>query len=119
MHLDDAAPSEPVKPDAKVVKPIFGKGAKRPAAEVGIPTEEVAAAQAVIVADLAARRNAQVTPEETARERFRRALNIEQALATKQPVTREQERWLSQYQTSSEYRSEKALYEDFGDAIFG
>lgn len=118
-YLDDAAPSEPVKPDAKVVKPIFGKGPKRPPAETGIPTAEVAAAQAVIVADLAARRNAQVTPEETARERFRRAVTIEQAMATQQPVTREQERWLSQYQTSSEYRSEKALYEDFGDSIFG
>jgi hypothetical protein len=118
-YLDDAAPSEPVKPDAKVVKPIFGKGPKRPITDPGLPVEDIATAQAVIVADLAARRNAQVTPEETSRERFRRALNIEQALAAQQPVTREQERWLSQYQTSSEYRSEKALYEDFGDAIFG
>lgn len=118
-YLDDAAPSEPVKPDAKVVKPIFGKGPKRPAVQPGIPAPEVAAAQAAIVADLAARRGAQVTPEETARERFRRALNIEQAMAAQQPVTREQERWLSQYQTSSEYRSERALFDDFGDAIFG
>lgn len=118
-YLDDAAPTEPVQPDAKVVKAIFGKGAKRPKVEPAIPAAEVAAGQAAIVADLAARRVAQVAAEETARERFRRAFDIEQALAAKQPVTREQERWLSQYQTSSEYRAEKALYDDFGDSIFG
>lgn len=118
-YLDDAAPSEPIKPDAKVVKPIFGKGPRRPEAGTGIPSAEVEAAQAVIVADLASRRNAQTTLEETARERFRRALDLERSMQAGDVVTREQERWLSVYQTSSEYRSERALFDDFGDAIFG
>ncbi len=118
-YLDAAAPTEPVKPDTKVVKPIFGKGPRRPAIETSIPAAEVEAAQAVIVADLAARRNAAPQVEETSRERFRRAVDLERTLAAGQAITREQERWLSVYQTSSEYRSERVLFDDFGDAIFG
>jgi putative transposase len=122
QFLDDAAPAEPAPPESKVVKGIFGKPdgrkpARKPVAETEAP--DVADVQASIVADLAARRNAAVPTEETARDRFKRALDLERALEAGQPVTREQQRWLSQYQTSSEYRAERGLWADFGDAIFG
>lgn len=121
--LDETAPSEPAPPEAKVVRATFGKTDGRRTARQA-PTAavaaDVAATQATIVADLAARRNAQdPAPEETARDRFRRALDLERAMKEGRDVTREQQRWLSQYQTSSEYRSERGLWTDFGDAIFG
>jgi hypothetical protein len=109
------------KPEAKVVRPTFGKPGIVKAAEArrAAPVEDVTAAQADIVADLAARRAAPVVAEETARDRFRRAHELEQQLAAGAAVTREQERWLSVYQTTSEYLSERQLWDDFGDAIFG
>lgn len=57
--------------------------------------------------------------EETSRDRFRRALDIERKLEAGEPVTRDQERWLSVFQNTSEYRSERLLWDDLGDAIFG
>ncbi len=117
--LDDSAPTEPAAPDTKVVKAVFGKGAKRPPVVHAQDAAEVAATQAVIVADLAARRTAAIAAEETARDRFKRALELERAMAAGTGVTREQERWLSIYQTSSEYRAERKLFEACGDAIFG
>ena len=110
---------EPVKPDAKVVKPIFGK-AKRPEAVAAVTPDQVAKIQTAIVADLDARRSGKVAAtEETPRDRFRRALDLERAMAAGQGVTREQERWLSSYQLGSEYQAEKVMHEDFGDAYFG
>ena len=118
--LDAAAPAEPLPPNSKVVKPIFGQARSGrppvlpPSAEV---SQAVAAAQAAIVVDLAAR---QAPPsEETARDRFRRARELEVALQAGSAVTRDQERWLSQYQTTPEYRSERLVWEDFGEAYLG
>lgn len=107
-------------PESKVVRGVFGKGPKVVAAEArrAKPVEDMAAAQADIVADLNARRMAPVATEETARDRFRRALDLERIMAAGDPVTREQERWLSVYQTSAEYLSERQLFDDFGDTIF-
>jgi putative transposase len=55
-------------------------------------------------------------PQETARQRFRRALGIEAAIAAGDQVATEDALWLGSYRTSAEYRSEKALAEDFGEA---
>lgn len=54
--------------------------------------------------------------QDTARQRFRRALGIEAAIAASDPVSTEDALWLGSYRTSAEYRSEKALAEDFGEA---
>lgn len=105
--------------EAKVVRGTFGKGAAPASARPQADTEDFSAAQAAVVADLAARRAAQPASEETSRDRFKRALELERALEAGTAVTREQEVWLSVYQTSSEYRSERSLWTDFGDAIFG
>ncbi len=56
-------------------------------------------------------------PQETARQRFRRALGIEAAIAAGDQVATEDALWLGSYRTSAEYRSEKALAEDFGEAV--
>ncbi|MGV8987615.1 MAG: transposase domain-containing protein [Cypionkella sp.] len=121
--LDDAAPNEPARPESKVVKGIFGKPDSRKAVRQSTSQpapEDVADMQASIVADLAARRNAQgPTPEETARDRFKRALDLERAMEAGREVTREQQRWLSQYQTGDEYRGERGMWMDFGEAYLG
>jgi hypothetical protein len=118
--LDALAPPEAPRPEAKVVRAAFGKaqmpgraGAVAPPADAG-----VAQVQAGIVADLAARRGAAPVAEEAPRERFRRALQMERQAAAGEALTIEQRRWLGIYQDTSEYRSERALYDDFGDAIF-
>jgi transposase InsO family protein len=121
--LDAAAPSEPPKPDAKVVKANFGKAAPARLARVlkpAIPDADVAQAQSGIVADLAARRNPKPAPKtETERDRFGRALDLERQMQAGAEVTPEQQRWLSMYQNSSEYRTERMLWSDFGDSYFG
>lgn len=123
QFLDEAAPVEPAPPESKVIKPIFGKAEGRPGLRqpiADLPAQDVATTQAEIVADLSARRNALApAPEETARDRFKRALDMERALEGGREVTREQQRWLSQYQTSSEYRAERGLWADFPDTYFG
>jgi putative transposase len=123
--LDDITPVERVKPESKVVKPVFGRpDAARPDAgrfaslpKAEVVAQDVVAAQAAIVVDLAAR---QLPPsEETARDRFKRALEIERSLEGDREVTRDQERWLSRYQTTPEYRAERIMYDDFPEAYQG
>lgn len=126
--LDATAPATgcimPV--EAKVVKPVFGKPmAETPARPSGSPPIDAATfarIQSGVVANLdAARAGKAPAPavEETARDRFKRALDIERKLEAGEPVTRDQERWLSVFQNTSEYRAERLLWDDFGDAIFG
>lgn len=105
----------PVVPEAKVVRPVFGRPATT--APVQEQRPEVDALQAEIVADLSSRRRT-AEPAESARDRFRRALEIERALAADGAVTAEQRRWLESYQMSPEYAAERMLWEDFGDAVF-
>ncbi|MFN3973439.1 MAG: transposase domain-containing protein [Gemmobacter sp.] len=121
--LDATAPAPAPTPDAKVVRPVFGQpaAAERP---VSVPlstpvTEEVARHQAVIIADLAARRTPPVPVEETDRERFRRALDLERREGAGEVLTIEQARWLAAFQATSAYRAERMLFDDFGDSIFG
>ncbi len=46
--------------------------------------------------------------------RFRRALNLESRLNEGLRITEEDNKWLSRYQTTPEYRSQKSMLEDFG-----
>ncbi len=114
--LDNAAPPAGPVPEAKVVRGTFGKGSSRAKAVAAEPVPDTTALQAGIVADLAARRSAAApAPEEQARDRFRRALELER----QDSPTIEQQRWLSAYQATPEYRAERMLWDDLGDAIFG
>ncbi|MCU0826616.1 MAG: Mu transposase C-terminal domain-containing protein [Tabrizicola sp.] len=123
----DALSTAPVpRVEAKVVRAQFGKALpEAPARPSGSPPIDEATfdrIQAGVVANLDAARAGKTpaaTAEETARDRFRRALDIERKLEAGEPVTRDQERWLSVFQNTSEYRSERLLWDDFGDAIFG
>lgn len=117
--LDSLPPAAPgAAPEAKVVRAVFGAAPDRRAVPVAPPTPDQAQAHAAVVADLSARRPVQV-PEEGARDRYRRALELERAEARGEAMTNDQRRWLGAYQNTPEYRSEQALHADFGDAIFG
>ena len=124
--LDGLSTAPAPKVEAKVVKPVFGKpvaeAVARPSGSPPIDEATFERIQSGVVASLdAARAGKAPAPaaEETARDRFRRALDIERQLAAGEAVTRDQERWLSVFQNTSEYRSERLLWDDFGDAIFG
>jgi len=106
------------KPEAKVVRPVFAKPAPKSARAA--PAPDLERAQAAIVADLAAHRAAPAhVAEEEPRERFRRALQLERAMGAGERLTAEQQRWLSVYQSTPEYRAERMLWDERGDAIFG
>lgn len=123
--LDAAAPEALAPVEAKVVKGAFGKGKglpQRPSTPPSISDDDVHEAQAVIIADLAARR-AKAAPaveeEETARQRFRRMLELERRIEAGEPVTKEQRTALLGYQTSPEYIAERSMWSQFGEAYFG
>lgn len=84
------------------------------------PTAEERRLQAEIEADLAGTAlPAVVTPlrrEETPAQRFRRAQAIERQLAEGAPVSTADAIWLGGYQAGPEYRAQKTIAEDFGEA---
>lgn len=90
--------------------------APRPAPQ----TPEQLRLQAEIEADLAGTPLPPVvTPlrrEETPAQRFRRAQAIEAQLATGEVVANADALWLGGYQASAEYRAQKTIAEDFGEA---
>lgn len=114
--LDALAPPDLPKPEAKVVRPVFSTAGARPPAPA--PAPEIARMHETIVADLASRR-APRAAEETSRDRFRRALELERAAERGDSLTRDQAAWLSVYCTMPEYRAERMLWDEMGDAIFG
>lgn len=128
QDLAEEAEASAPKPEAKVVRPTFGKrGETRlPEAAIGArrgqPVEDkaaLAAEQAAIVADLTARRAAAEPVEESPRDRFLRALELEARQARGDGITIEQERWLSVYRHTAEYQAEAQMKADFGDAYTG
>lgn len=121
--MDAVGPIEVAAPESKVVKPVFGKGKGLPKAgpQPVFSDEQVRAGQAEIVADLAAarRKAAPVAPTDDARELFREALRLERALEAGERITKDQQRWLTAYQSHPAYAAERMLWEMQGDAIFG
>jgi putative transposase len=110
-ELDQVAPVEPPKPEAKVVRLARTKTAKTPTA----PFQKTTSATVTKLPVAAV----QPVSDELPREKFRRALELERAIEAGQPVTREQKRWLAGFQTTSTYRSERMLWDRHGDAMFG
>ncbi|MBY6244098.1 hypothetical protein K3F48_23415, partial [Methylosinus sp. Sm6] len=53
---------------------------------------------------------------ETKQQRFRRALQIEERIANNERIATEDALWLGGYQTTSEYRATKEMFEEFGEA---
>ncbi len=124
VMLDDLNPDPAPAVEAKVVKGAFGKGkglqSVRPAVPPTYSDDDIGAVQSAMIADLSERRAAKpAAQEETPRDRFKRALELERRMAAGEAVTTEQQRMLSVYQTTPEYLSERSLWEGFGDAYFG
>ena len=60
-----------------------------------------------------------ITPlraEETARQRFRRARDVERRIEAGEEVSADEALWLGGYRESAEYRAEKHMFEAFGEA---
>lgn len=125
--LDDLPASPTPSVEAKVVKPTFGgRGKPQQVPERPMPSAQPSlgdfeAAKAVVIADLDDRRAVKtgVVAEETSLQRFKRALELERALERNEAVTVDQQRWLSGFQMTPEYRAHRATWDDFGDVIFG
>lgn len=82
-------------------------------------TPQQAEAHARLVAELTGEAepepdNNVVRLPETAKERYRRAYELEQRLAAGERVDSEDAVWLGGYQTTPEYRAHAAMLEDFG-----
>lgn len=105
-------PAEASRPQATVVRPVFN--APR-AAETPEQTPAEAAQQTAIIADLASR---QARPaEEDGRAVYARALELERRLEAGQQLTKDQQVWLHGYQQTPDYRTWKAMVEDFGEDV--
>jgi putative transposase len=119
--LDASAPETPTPTvEAKVVRGAFGKQAapRQIAGATPMPVADLEQAQAALVIELQAAR-ARKADDDEPKQRFRRALELERAVSTGQPITRDQDRWLSIYSQGAEYRSLASLYADFGETLFG
>lgn len=98
--------------EATVIRPLFD--APRAPASAPRRTGEDAAQQAV-VADLDARRAKPADVNDVGRETYIRARDLERQSATGAVLTKDQQVWLSRYQTSSEYRTWVRMVADFGE----
>lgn len=124
-ELDALPVANPVMPVSKIVQ--MPRGDDRPAAARALRPEyhdEVSPDDAAQVLEFEQRFRAeqaqkeQAARKETARDRFRRALDLERRIAAGAQVGDAARCWLSGYQAGPEYRGERAIYDDFGDAIF-
>ncbi|MEO1398315.1 MAG: transposase, partial [Pseudomonadota bacterium] len=109
----DTAPN----PDARVVRPLraLSMGSEPVIQPASSKVEEVHRALVIELSTGQQRADA----EETANDRFRRALELEQVLAAGGCLTTDQARMLTSYRQSAEYKSQRAMWEDFGDDMFG
>ena len=72
-----------------------------------------------IVADLHAERRKRIAPsDDPEMDRFRHAVDLQQAVTAGRPVAQDELTWLVGYQNTPEYRSLWGLYEDFGERLF-
>ncbi len=119
-YLDGAAPPAPRRPaEAKVVRPVFKPALKAPVPAPAPADPRVAEQQAAMVASLDAARAKAPPREDSARDRFARALELDRRAAAGEAVADEDRRWLARYRETPEYRAQHRLYQDFGDAMFG
>jgi len=127
--LNEVAPVETPLPEAKLIKPIFGKPARSPA-EAPVHevrqgsdlTPEAARFQSEMVSNVLSMesKRTEVRPfEEREIDRFKTAISLERQIEAGATVTPEQLRWLRAYQNSSEYRGQLLVWESVGDTFFG
>ena len=120
-ELDAVPRAEPTPMEAKVVQlaqASRGPLIERPAVKTTITPEQEQRHSAFVVSfEGAAGRK--VEPAETARDRFKWALEMERALERAEELEPGQYQRLATYQQTPEYSAEQKLYRNFGDAIFG
>lgn len=117
--LDAARPGElkPAPVEAKVVRPTFNKPVSVPQPAPDAPEEQ--AQRSAFVASFEAKKSQQPEVQEDQRARFARALELEARIKDGEAVHRDQERWLSGYQTTAEYKAAKKLHETFNKDVSG
>ncbi|NEX47634.1 transposase [Rhodobacter sp. ETT8] len=114
-ELDKVAPVEPGAPAASVVQLVPTKAVVRGKPKVAPQAD----APGATVTTLPSRPRRAVDPVQSPRELFRRALELEQIIEAGGPVTADQQRWLTGFQTTSDYRTERKLWLTHGDTLFG
>ena len=118
--LDATAPAPAAPVEAKVVRATFGAPDARRARPIPTPEADVVldAVMQGIAADISFRA-ALEDKAETEVDRFRRALELERAAARGDPLADDQRHWLGRYRETAEYRAQRVIHDDFGDAMFG
>lgn len=119
-ELDALSAPIPAALEAKVVRPSFGKASKTPLIDAPVyeitrTADEIQTHNAFVVG-FEKKQAAQKTTEEvpdTARNRFRRALELEEKSEGGKRIGEAEARWLVGYQQTSEYRGERRVWEDF------
>ncbi|MGK7661139.1 MULTISPECIES: transposase domain-containing protein [unclassified Marinovum] len=116
QFLDGLQRREPAPaPEGKVVRMTPLTRGPKPAPKHHPMSAEDKVQRAAFVADFGARkaeREAQA-PEDDARARFARAMEMEVRLEAGEPLTNDQQRWLEGYRQTPEYRAHKAVKESF------
>ncbi len=120
----DAQPTEaPATPETKVVEMVQrGRGplVERPFNVVQIDPEADARHRANVVAfEVEAENRKRVKPEESAKDRFYWALDLERKLETLIVLTPQEMQRLGEYQQTAEYKANRDIWRDVGDEWFG
>lgn len=117
--MDEARPGslKSSAPEAKVVRPTFARKPMSTPKPVITPEQE--AQRAALVASFEEKRSQKPVAKDTPRERFAKALELEARIAAGEAVHRDQERWLSSYQSTPEYKAEKKIRDAFNKDASG
>jgi len=107
------APEAPPAPDASVIRAAFeARPMSRPeATPMSDQARKMQEEMMAEVADLDAHRP---PAQESDRERYERARELEEKQTAGTPITKDQQKWLAGYQQTPMYRTMKGLAEDFG-----
>ncbi|MFI0477431.1 transposase domain-containing protein [Paracoccus jiaweipingae] len=116
-ELDAAAPADLPKPEAKIVK--LAQIERGPLIERPLPKPDTEGGEDYSAFVLEFARPTAATPEETPADRFRRALDIEARDTAGQPVGHAERDWLNTYQGLPEYRSQRRVFDEWGDSALG
>ena len=103
-------------PGAKIIAPVFTKPFKPAPAKANRAVEDEH--QAIIALFDSKTAQPPKPKEDSALDRFTKALSIEERLENGGETAREDRRWLSLYQTTPEYLGQLSLLEEFGPEMF-
>ncbi|MBJ3783383.1 DDE-type integrase/transposase/recombinase [Devosia sediminis] len=111
IALDDATQAE----HRRLIAAYEAEEAAQEAEAFEAVQAQQAAFEADRAAELAASLPANVEAIETEKSRYLRAVRIDRAIHAGEDVSPFDAMWFGQYQTTAEYRGQKAVHDDFGD----